>query len=208
MRHAAVSHRVVFPDSAQHSTLLSAMEDTMLKKAALVITLLALVMVAAPAGDGPRAVNGQVLLGYSQTLAAPDVRCVGGEPADQTQPPYLLCSAGTTRIIGRSEVQVWMPASPSEQVAKFVNGPITFVVNCDMNAAYRGPCWGTFEWNVPDVGTWTGFWTAPIMDLVTYESRISMVGAGSGGPIDGMQIEVVGASAPGDWYVASTVRIK
>lgn len=180
----------------------------MLKRVALVIVNLALVAPVAASGHGPRAANGTVMLGFLQTVSAPEAKCVDGQPADQTQPPYLPCSPGTTRVIGRSEVQVWMPASLSRTVAAFLNGPITFVVNCDMNGQYRGPCWGTFEWSVPGAGTWVGFWTAPIMDLLTYESRLSMVGIGSGGRIDGKQIEVTGVSAPGDWYIASSVRIR
>lgn len=180
----------------------------MLKTCALVALLVGFFLPASATAQDPRAVNGTVLLGFTQTLLAPTTTCLGGEPADQSVPPYLPCSPGTSLAMGRSEVQVWTPASPSASVEALVDGPITFVVNCDMNGQYRGPCWGTFEWIVPGVGTWAGYWTAPIMDLVTYESRISLVGLGTGGDIDGKRIELTGASAPGDWYIASTVRIK
>jgi hypothetical protein len=203
-----MSHRVVLPGPGEHSTLLPEREDIMLKRVAFVVVILALVAPVAASGQDPRAVNGKVLLGFLQTVSLPDTKCVDGQPADQTLPPYLPCSPGTTRAIGRSEVQIWMPVSPSHTVAELLNGPITFVVNCDMNGQYRGPCWGTFEWNVPGVGTWAGFWTAPIMDLVTYESKLSMVGFGSGGQINGKQLVIEGESAPGDWYITSSVRIR
>ena len=174
----------------------------MLRRLALLAVILALVAPVAASDHDSRLVGGKLLLGYVAEVNPPDTTCVGGVPA------YGYCSEGTTQVISRFEVQTWMPASPSKAVARLLNGPITFVVNCDMNGAYRGPCWGTFEWNVPGVGTWTGFWTMPVMDLITYESRLSMEGIGSGGEINGKHLELNGASAPGDWYVASTVRIQ
>jgi hypothetical protein len=174
----------------------------MLKRVAFVIACLVLVSAVAAAGEEPRAVNGKVLLGFTAEVGWPVITCVGGAPL------FPYCDSSTTQVLGRLEVQTWMPASPSRSVAKFLNGPITFVVNCDLNAQYRGPCWGTFEWKVPGVGTWTGFWRAPVMDLVTYESQLSMVGVGSGGQINGRQLVIEGESAPGDWYIASSVRIR
>ncbi len=174
----------------------------MLKRVSLVVVILALVAPVAASGEGPRAVNGKVLLGFTAEVGLPVITCVGGLPSV----PY--CDSNTTQVLGRLEVQTWTPASLSRSVAKFLNGPITFVVNCDLNAQFRGPCWGTFEWKVPGVGTWTGFWTAPIMDLLTYESQLSMVGVGSGGEINGRHLELDGSAAPGDWYIASSVHIR
>lgn len=97
-------------------------------------------------------------------------------------------------------------ASLSDPVASLLNGPLNFVVNCNFNADYRGPCWGTFRWEAAG-GRWEGHWTAPVMDLMTYESRLSMVGFGEGGALDGKQLKVDGFSNPGDWYITITARI-
>ena len=160
----------------------------------------------AVAGKNPKFSFGDGLLGFAATVGAGDVRCVGGEPTGGVP----QCSEGTIRIFGRDEEQIWYTESVSPApVAEMLEGPITFVVNCNFNAEYRGPCWGTFTWEVPGAGgTWEGQWTAPIMDLMTYESEISMVGFGVGGSLDGMQLKLDGYSNPGDWYITFTVRIK
>ena len=170
---------------------------------AVIITASGLLM----AGENPKFVTGEVLLGYAGTEVSPQVRCMGGEPTGLDFPD-LPCTEGTQRISGRSEVQTWWPVvDPEEKVAPFITGPITFAVNCNFDANYRGPCWGTFKWEVENVGMWEGTWTAPVMDLVTYESEISMVGHGTG-EFDGKQIKLDGGSAPYDWYITATVRIK
>jgi hypothetical protein len=176
----------------------------MLRKTSLVIVAVALGAAASAVGDGPGFVVGQAQLGYVGTVAPPEVKCAGGEP---TGLPFPHCTEGTQRILGRSEVQTWEPAFLTPNLQPLLGGPITFVVNCNFNAAYRGPCWGTFTWDIPDVGTWEGQWTAPVMDLMTYESRLSMVGFGRDGAIDGKQLRFDGGSAPGDWYITGTVRI-
>jgi hypothetical protein len=45
------------------------------------------------------------------------------------------------------------------------------------------------------------------MDLVTFESRVMMVGFGVGGTIDGQQLKIDASSNPGDWYIAFKARI-
>ena len=163
---------------------------------------------AAVSGKNPKFSFGGGLLGYAETTGAGEVRCVGGEPTVGVLP----CSEGTIRIFGRGEEQIWYTVYDSvfpDPVAAMLDGPITFVVNCNFNAEYRGPCWGTFTWEVPGAGgTWEGQWTAPVMDLMTYESEISMVGFGDGGSLDGMQLKLDGYSNPKDWYITFTVRIK
>ncbi len=167
--------------------------------------ILTITGIAAFAGN-PKFSFGDGLLGYAETTEVGDVRCVGGEPTGG----FPQCSEGTIRIFGRGEEQIWFTANVSpEPVAAMLDGPITFVVNCNFNAEYRGPCWGTFTWEVPGTGgTWEGQWTAPVMDLMTYESEISMVGFGSGGSIDGKQLKLDGYSNPYDWYITFNVRIK
>ena len=157
-------------------------------------------------GGNPKFSFGDGLLGYAETTGVGEVRCVGGEPTG-TVPQ---CSEGTIRIFGRGEEQIWFTTNVSpSSVAEMLDGPITFVVNCNFNADYRGPCWGNFTWEIPGAaGTWEGQWTSPVMDLMTYESEIHMVGFGSGGSIDGMQLKLDGFSNPGDWYITFTVRVK
>lgn len=182
----------------------------MLKKMALAVLVIVACPVALGAGHNPKFIVGDGLLGYVEQVMPPQVlRCLGGEPTGLSS-PYLPCTEGTHRIIGRDELQIWGPApdSLSESVAELLNGPLEFTVNCNFNAQYRGPCWGTFSWDVPGVGTWEGQWVTPVMDLMTYESELSLVGFGVGGEIDGKQLKVDGYSNPGDWYMTFTARIK
>jgi hypothetical protein len=129
----------------------------------------------------------------------PGNRCTGSSRA--------RAQRWTRRILGRSEVQTWWPVNPSPSVTELLTpGEITFVVNCNFNSEYRGPCWGTFRWATAD-GTWEGQWTAPVMDLFTYESRLSMVGFGQGGAIDGKQLKFDRGSAAFDYYITGSIRI-
>lgn len=170
----------------------------------LVVVGIAVCAVAVWAGDNPKFVRGSGEIGWIGTTVEPQVRCAGGEQIAGF--PY--CTEGTNRILGRGEEQVWEPATLSPSVAEFLNGPLNFEVNCNLaGATLRGPCWGSFVWDVPGVGTWEGHWTAPVMDLMTYESEISMVGYGVGGDIDGMHLKVDGYSNPYDWYITIAVRI-
>jgi len=179
----------------------------MLKRSMLLVAAIVGASGLLMAGENPKFVTGDVLLGYLGTTVPPQVRCMGGESTGLDF-PNLPCSEGTQRISGRSEVQTWWPVvDPAESVAPLIAGPITFVVNCNSDANVRGPCWGTCMWDVPGVRVWEGSWTTPVMDLVTYESKISMLGHGMGDEIDGMQIKLDGGSAPEDWYITATVRI-
>jgi hypothetical protein len=145
-------------------------------KMALVLTAVALVL-AVPATGGDFIV-GDAQIGWISTLQPPDYNCEGGEPTGLPMPP---CSEDTRHITTRNEVQLWAPATMSPSVQPWIDGTITFRIQCSFDPAYRGPCSGTFDWEVPGMGTWSGTWTAPVMDLVTYESQFSMVGLGSGG---------------------------
>ncbi len=164
------------------------------------LALMSTVTAAAPA----KFVVGEAQIGWVDTLQPPQVSCAGGEPTGLPFPP---CSEGTGRILVKDEVQQWAPASLSDSVRSWLMGTITFEINCTLNEAYRGPCWGKFEWDVPGVGTWQGSWTAPVMDLITFESKVSMVGFGAGGDIEGKQLRFDGRSAPYDSYITGRVRI-
>jgi hypothetical protein len=175
----------------------------MQSKFAFVLVALVLAATASAAGHDDRMVLGDVQLGWLQTLRPPVVTCVGGEP---TGNPYDRCTAGTTRILGKDELQLW--SASSETIKGQANGSITFVVNCSLSPSYRGPCWGTFKWEVPHYGVWEGYWTSPVMDLMTFESRMSLVGVGTSGKIEGKHLTFDGGSAAGEWYITGTVVIR
>ncbi len=149
------------------------------KKALLVLAALALVLALPAAAQNP-ALNGEAQLGWVATVVPPEITCAGGVP---TGLPFPQCSEGTRHILGRGEVQSWWPFVLGAEVAPLLTGPITFV------------------------GRWEGSWTAPVMDLLTYESRLSMVGHGAGGEIAGKQMKFDGGSAPYEWFVSGNVRI-
>ncbi len=165
----------------------------MLKKIAFAAVILALASAVPTAGQQTgRVVTGTALLGYIETPTPPVQRYVGA------------------RVVSRGAVQIWsLGPGTDPALLPWLDGEITFVVNCNFSASYKGPCWGTFEWDVPGAeGVWVGTTTSPLMDLATYESRFSMVGHGVGGAIDGKQLRFDGGSAPGDWYITGTVRIQ
>ncbi len=182
----------------------------MFKKVTFAIMALALVT-AVPAAAQDRAapnfasIAGEAQIGWLETLQPPDTTCIGGEPTGLPFPP---CSPGTRRVIGRKEVQLWGPGTLSDSVKKYLDGTINFVVNCNMSGEYRGPCWGSFEWEVPGMGTWDGYWVSPVMDLITYESKMIMAGYGVSGELKGKTMRFEGGSAPYDWYISGAVRIR
>ncbi len=163
-----------------------------MKRIGLVALVLVLAAASPAAAQEEKFTLEQFQIGFLATLVPPDVKTNGG--------------GEIAHVVVRHEVQVWAPA-PEPVAPPMLNGSILFSVNCNFNAAYRGPCWGTFEWTILGVGSWVGTWTAPVMDLVTYESKVSMVGHGVGGEIDGKQLKFDAASAPYDWYVTGTIRI-
>jgi hypothetical protein len=171
------------------------------------VAVCGLVVAGQNQNQNPKFVFGEAQIGYVAQTTPPQLRCEGGTPTGEAFPS---CSLDTKHILGRSEVQIWMPASVSESLSPFlsIEDTITFVVNCNLDPSYRGPCWGTFEWATASGDVWEGTWTSPVMDLITYESQFSMVGHGVGGAIDGKQLMFDGGSAPGDWYITGTVRIK
>lgn len=74
------------------------------------------------------------------------------------------------------------------------NGPITFTVNCNLDANCQGPCWGTFQWDIPALNAkWEGSWNGSF-DLHAFASTMSAVGHGGGGQINGLQMKFEGAS--------------
>ena len=164
-----------------------------MKRIGLVALVLVLAAASPAAAQEEKFTLEQFQIGYLATLVPPDVKTNGG--------------GEIAHVVVRNEVQVWGPAPEpvappdAERIDPLLPSTAT------STRAYRGPCWGTFEWTIVGVGSWVGTWTAPVMDLVTYESKVSMVGHGVGGEIDGKQLKFDAASAPCDWYVTGTIRI-
>jgi hypothetical protein len=136
-----------------------------------------------------------------------ELTCVGGEPTGLPF-PALPCTEGTHHIFIRGEQQNWavVPGSLSGEAASLVDGAVTFILNGNLSADYIGQFWGTFEWTVAGVGTWQGSWTG-WMNFITWETRMTGVGFGSGGAIEGKQLKFDATAAPGDWYIAVQARI-
>ena len=179
----------------------------MLKRTAFVLFVLALAFALPAAGqDEKYPISGQIgLVGYIQS---PQMRVNGPGP----EPKH---------IVARSSVQLWAPADffpqdflydTPEPLAgpdhELLYGTVIFYVNCNFDPEQKGPCWGTFRWELSGTSWWEGSWASPLMDMSTYESLITMVGHGVGGPIDGMQLKVDGYSAPGDYFITFKARVK
>lgn len=142
-------------------------------------------------------------IGWLGTTVQPQIQCPGGEPSGDS----TYCSPETRHILTRDAVQTWVPVSLSETVADLLDGTITFTVNCNFDPNLRGPCWGTFTWDVPDICSWEGHWVSPVMDLMTYESEIRMEGFGDCGDLGALHLKVEGFSNPYDWYITFRARI-
>lgn len=164
------------------------------------------------AADGPKN-NPKISLAagdiFPISIESGTTKCAGGQPTGLPF-PAAPCTPETKHIITRGETQVWVPApgSLSGPAASLFDGPITFTVNCTLNASYRGPCWGTVEWDVPALaGTWVGSWNGSF-DLITFETSISGVGHGTGGQLDGLQMKLDGGSAAFSEFISFTALVR
>jgi hypothetical protein len=111
--------------------------------------------------------------------------CVGGKPAG----PPLQCSPGTKSIF----VWNWVSTQGYQDVvgtaAVMTRGRNKVVMHCNLDQNYYGHCWGTFEWEVAELGgkwegVWSGFWDFA-GNIVSYNAT----GYGSGGQLEGLRIE-------------------
>ncbi len=115
------------------------------------------------------------------------VICAGGVPTGQHY-PFRECSEGTNRTVVRGEVETTILSDVTGTGAAFLAGTTnTMVVNCNLDSALKGPCWGTFEMTVPGQGKWEGTWQGN-MDLVNFVGSYSMVAQGSGDRLEGKQM--------------------
>ena len=157
----------------------------------LVIVVLACAWLgAASRAEDPYALaaSGGIVIG----LAAPgDVTCIGGEPTG-----WPLCSDGTQRIIWRGFTGTMLMQEVTGAAAEYLADVWVTPGSCILDATYSGPCWGTFEAQVPDGGKWTGTWNGRL-DFAMFGGTLRMVGTGSGSPtVEGLHIQV-DAYSPG-----------
>lgn len=113
------------------------------------------------------------------------VTCVGGRLTGLPSPP---CTPETKYALVRGAVRYFNYQELAGPAAAFFNGTPRYVFNCNLNANYSGPCWGTFEWPIDGKGgKWEGTFTATI-DLLKAFVIGSASGYGVGGDLEGLQM--------------------
>ena len=115
------------------------------------------------------------------------ITCIGGQPSGL---PFPLCSPETNQILIRGTIRNFLYEDRAGAASAMFAGTTRLVFNCNWDKNYSGPCWGTFEWPVPDTnnGKWEGSFTANI-DLLNVVVIASLVGHGVGGDLDGLQMK-------------------
>jgi hypothetical protein len=113
------------------------------------------------------------------------VTCIGGE-ATGSFPP---CSPGTQRVVWRDFIGTLMLQDLTGEAAPYLVSTMFTPSNCNLDANYRGPCWGTFHGSDAAIGTWEGSWTG-MLDFATFGASLSMVGTGSGGMVEGLHLRI------------------
>lgn len=115
------------------------------------------------------------------------ITCIGGQP---TGNPFIVCTPETTRILIRGSIRNFFYVDLAGAAAPLFAGTARYVFNCNWDKNYSGPCWGTFEWPVPDTnnGKWEGSFTGNI-DLLNIVVTGSIVGHGVGGELEGLHMK-------------------
>ncbi len=181
----------------------------MLRKFAFTVLVTAAVAIfltaSAGATDNPKflaATGKETIVG----IQPGEVKCAGGVPTGQHF-PFPECSPGTNRTLVRGEVDSTVLTDVTGTgAAVFQGGTSRIVVNCNLDANLRGPCWGTFELIVPGQGIWEGSWNG-IFDLVNFVGSYSVVGHGSGEQLDGLQMKYDAVYNGATPYATFTARI-
>ncbi len=111
--------------------------------------------------------------------------CVGGQPTGRP----AQCSPGTRRIFIWNWVSVQGYQDIVGTAAAMFRGRNTIVMHCNLDENYYGHCWGTFEWAAPEMGgRWEGVWSGP-WDMAANCTSYRATGYGSGGQLEGLQVE-------------------
>ena len=140
--------------------------------------------------DGISAANagGQFIYATGKEVGAPGgsngtVTCIGGVPMG----PF--CSPGTQRILIRGAIRFLNYQELAGPAAPMFAGTSKFVLNCNWDQNYQGPCWGTFEWPIATMGgKWEGNFSGEV-DLLKAYVNASAIGHGDGGDLDGLQMK-------------------
>jgi hypothetical protein len=164
--------------------------ETMRRRVILISFSVALTSVliagAAMAAEGPRFL---IATGQEFTANIPDpgaATCIGGVA---TGNPYDPCH-GSHRVLLRHQVvqTMLMPdPAPVGDAVPLLAGMATITIDCSLDGALKGNCWGTFEWNVDDDSTWAGV-VSGTFDYGTFVLVYQLIGRGFGGSVDGMQL--------------------
>jgi hypothetical protein len=114
------------------------------------------------------------------------ITCVGGQP---TGLPFPFCTPETKKILIRGAIRFFNYQELAGPAAAMFAGASKFVLNCNWDQNYQGPCWGTFEWPIATMGgKWEGNFSGEI-DLLKAYVNASAVGHGNGGDLDGLQMK-------------------
>lgn len=177
-----------------------------MKVRVLVIVLLAVAFVGAPAMFGYASAADKTLISGTETfdpfgLLGPPVgqildlgtvQCPGQEP---TGDPLQPCPLGS-----RTHIRGFTFVSRVDSLDPSLGGEMTVVLNANFDADSTGPAWGTFSLALDAGGVWDG----------TFEGRrrrvgdhwvlpLHVSGRGTGGAIDGahlMAVDVITISTP------------
>jgi len=109
--------------------------------------------------------------------------CIGGQA---TGDPYDPC-LGSHRVMLDHQVVEAVVLSATGAAAPLLGGTNTITADCNLDGNLRGRCYGTFEWQVDANSVWTGTLNGEF-DFWTFEITFQLVGTGSGGIVDGMQL--------------------
>jgi hypothetical protein len=114
------------------------------------------------------------------------ITCVGGQP---TSLPFPWCSPETKKIRVREAIRFFDYQELAGPAAPLFAGTPRYVFNCNWDQNYKGPCWGTFEWQIDTKGgKWEGNFAAEI-DLLKGFVKGTVVGHGNGGDLDGLKMK-------------------
>jgi hypothetical protein len=140
---------------------------------------------------------------HSATTSPGVVVCEGGQPSTQGPP----CSPGTKQIWIWNVVNVSEYTEVAGPAAAYLKGKNTTVVHCKLDQNYVGLCWGTFEWEVPEMGgRWEGTWFAP-GERAKGISINSASGYGYGGKLEGLQLKFDAVNPGGLSYSIFIARV-
>ena len=166
-------------------------------------TFLLLATAAALAQPSPQILVATGKEVHIQTKSAGTVICVGGEPTTQGPP----CSPGTKRIFIISRMNVLEYQDVTGSAAAMLRGKNKTVAHCNLDENYFGHCWGTFLWEIPEMGgVWEGTWSA----ASDQGKRITInraLGFGYGGKLEGLQLEFDGVNPGGLPHAVFIARV-